>query len=108
VKLRARLRESEFKQIFARSDKYYGRLVVLFVSDAVPNKVGFVASKKVGGSVERNRARRLMREAFLKIEPRISKEKSFILVARATINGKRMVDVLKDVEFLLRKEVIKQ
>lgn len=106
MKLRARLRESEFKQIFARSDKYYGRLVVLFVSDAVPNKVGFVASKRVGNSVERNRARRLMRESFLKIEELLPIDKSFVLVARASINNKKMDDVYSDIKFLLRKEVI--
>lgn len=108
MKLRARLRESEFKQVFARSNKYYGRLVVLFVSDAVPNKVGFVASKKVGGSVERNRARRLMRESFLKVEDYLPIDKSFVLVARVSINAKKMDDVCSEVKSLLRKEVIKK
>ncbi|MGB9694686.1 MAG: ribonuclease P protein component [Caldisericaceae bacterium] len=108
MKLRERLRESEFKKVFDKSNKYYGTLVVVFVSDLVSNKVGFVASKKVGGSVQRNRARRLMREAFLRMQPVLPKERSYILVARASINNKKMDEVLRDIKFILRKEVIEK
>jgi ribonuclease P protein component len=107
VKLRERLKESEFKEVFKSPKKYYGRLVVLFVSSAIPNKVGFVASKKVGDSVERNRARRLMRESFLRVQEYLSFDESFVLIARASINGKKMDDVLEDIKALLHREVKK-
>ena len=64
------------------------------------NKLGFtrtafVASKKVGNSVQRNRARRLMRAAYRAAEPRIKNGYDIIFVARATINGHKEPEVEK-------------
>lgn len=107
MKLRVRLKGKEFEEAFDNSKKYFGRYIVLFISDLPRNKVGFIASKKVGNAVRRNRAKRIMREAFLKIEPYISANKSYIIVARNTINGKKMQDVLADLSKILKKEGIK-
>ena len=59
-------RHSEFQQAFAAGVRNHGRYVTLVVA---PNKagrprLGIVASRKVGGAVERNRAKRLIREVF--------------------------------------------
>ena len=106
MKLWERLRGKEFEEALENSKKYFGQYIVLFISNSTGNKVGFIASKKVGGAVERNRAKRVMREAFLKVEPFISLDKSYILVARNSINGKKMQDVLDDLTGILRKEGI--
>jgi ribonuclease P protein component len=44
--------------------------------------VGFTASRKVGGSVERNHARRLMKEAFRSVSPTLTPDVAYVLVAR--------------------------
>ncbi|MCX6087901.1 MAG: ribonuclease P protein component [Caldiserica bacterium] len=106
MKLWQRLRGKEFEEAFKSSKKYFGHYIVLFISDSLGNKVGFVTSKKVGGAVQRNRARRIMREAFLKVEPFLPADKSYILVARNSINGKKMQDVLNDFIRMLREEGI--
>ncbi len=103
MKLWKRLNESEFKAVFDSSQKFFGKFIVLFVSDRVRHKVGFVASKKVGNAVKRNRARRLMREAFLRVESEIDEDKSYILVARNTITSAKMWDVYEDLKKLLGK-----
>jgi ribonuclease P protein component len=103
VKLWKRLDEREFRAVYSDAKKYFGRYIVLFVSGEVPHKVGFVSSKKIGRAVERNRARRLMREAFLRVEPEISTQKSYILVARKSINSAKMWDVYEDLKSLLRE-----
>ncbi len=107
MKLRERLKESEFKQVFDKSRKYFGRYVVIFVSDSISDRVGFVASKKIGGAIERNRAKRLMREAFLMTEPFLPYDRSFIIVARREIVGKKMQDVFNELKFLLKQDGIK-
>ncbi len=103
MKLWKRLNESEFKAVFDDSEKFFGQYVVLFVSGVLPHKVGFVASKKVGNAVRRNRAKRLMREAFLRVEPEIDESRSYVLVARKDICSVKMWDVYEDLKNLLKK-----
>lgn len=45
-------------------------------------RYGITTSKKIGGAVERNRARRVIRVAFRNIEPRINGSWDFVFVAR--------------------------
>ncbi|MCM1298898.1 MAG: ribonuclease P protein component [Firmicutes bacterium] len=51
------------------------------------NRLGIVTSKKIGCAVKRSRARRVIREAFRRIEPELrqktDKRYDFIIVARA-------------------------
>ena len=98
MKLWERLKEKEFEAIFKDAYRYYGKYIVIFVSPKVKRKVGFVASKKIGPAHKRNRAKRLMREAFLKVEPILNEDVSFILIARPAIVGVKMQDVLNDLE----------
>ena len=49
------------------------------------NRKAFLASKKVGNSVCRNRARRLMKEAFRKTEAELPVGYDFLLIARHDI-----------------------
>ena len=104
MKLWERLKGKDFKDVLEKSKKYFGQYVVVFVSNEVQKKVGFIASKKVGRAVQRNRAKRLMREAFLKLEDNLSYDKSYVLVARKSIVDVRMQDVLEDLIKVLRRE----
>ena len=49
------------------------------------NRKAFLASKKVGNSVCRNRARRLMKEAFRQTEAELPVGYDFLLIARHDI-----------------------
>lgn len=104
MKLWKRLNEREFKVVFADAKKYFGKYVVLFVSSGVPHKVGFVASRKVGNAVKRNRAKRLMREAFLRVQSELPQNKSYILIAKKSITSVKMWDVYEDLKKMLSKE----
>ncbi len=55
----------QFTAVFRRGRPYSGRLVVVRVlsTGRETSRLGLVVGKKVGGAVERNRAKRLIREA---------------------------------------------
>ena len=68
-----------------------------------PTKVGFIASKRVGNAVHRNRARRRLREVVRRRWPRVAPEGSWLaVIALAGVTSAPHADVVADVERLLR------
>jgi ribonuclease P protein component len=57
---------AEFLEIYAKGARIHGRYSTMFVlANALGvGRLGIAATKKLGGSVERNRAKRLIREVF--------------------------------------------
>jgi len=61
---RALTKKSEFHKVYEHGAKQVGRLLVVYLLPADDMARGVVASKKIGNAVKRNRAKRLLREAF--------------------------------------------
>jgi ribonuclease P protein component len=59
-------RRVEYQQIYDRGLRTHGRYLTLFtLSNNLPmGRLGIAATRKFGGAVERNRAKRLIREVF--------------------------------------------
>jgi len=98
-------KSADFKKIYAKGSSAASKHVIFFwlKNSYDVNRVGFIASKKVGKSVVRNRARRLMREAFRAYEEQIEPGYDFILIARQTIKEATYHDVKKSIAYLLKK-----
>ncbi len=85
---RQRLRTGrEFDAAFRRGVRVDGRLFLLV---AAPNgrpfdRLGLAVSRRVGGSVERNRVRRLLRESFRRLERPGGPGVDLVVVARAAM-----------------------
>jgi len=56
--------------------------------------VAFVAGKKVGGAVQRNRAKRLLRARFVAVSDRLA-EGSYIFVAKAPLSDAHPLELEK-------------
>jgi ribonuclease P protein component len=68
-----------------------------------PARAAVVAGRRVGGAVARNRARRLLREAWRSVGSRARQGCDVVLVARPAIAGARAPQVAEEVrEVLIR------
>ena len=90
-------KEKDFSAIYKKGKSVGDRYIVLFYRNnrLGYNRTGFLASKKVGNSVKRNRAKRLMKESYRSLEKKLPEGYDFIIIARNTICGKKMADVAK-------------
>ncbi len=74
------------------------------LTDAEAIRIGFTASKKVGGAVARNRARRRLREAARRVLPGRAKPGfDLVLVARAATLPRPFAALLTDLETALER-----
>ena len=58
------------------------------------NRVGFTATKKIGKACRRNRARRVIREAYRILEPQLRQGYDIVFVARGATGEVKMQEVL--------------
>ncbi|MCL2112151.1 MAG: ribonuclease P protein component [Clostridiales bacterium] len=80
-------RKKDFDRLYKKGrsagDKY---VVVFHIENGLTyNRRAFLASKKVGGAVARNRARRLMKESFRNLGQSIKSGRDVLVIARGTI-----------------------
>ncbi len=98
-------KKSDFSSIYNRGKSVGDRYIVVFFrkNRFLYNRTAFVASKKVGNSVKRNRAIRLMKESYRLTDLEIPKGYDFIFIARNTIENAKCADVKKSMESALKK-----
>lgn len=63
----------------------------------------FVAGRRVGGAVSRNRARRVLKAAWREVAPRARNEYDIAFVARGAIRGSKTQDLVAEMEELLTR-----
>jgi ribonuclease P protein component len=59
-------RRAEFKQVYERGVRVHSRYSTVFIlsNERGAARLGIAATRKLGGAVQRNRAKRLIREVF--------------------------------------------
>ena len=64
-------RRGEFQRVFEAGRRVHGKYLTVLMApnEAAGTRLGIVASRKLGGSVQRNRAKRLIREVFRQSQP---------------------------------------
>ena len=100
-----------YSKAYSKGKKFVGRRVVVYIlpdyaagriQKADPkkrrhNRVGVTVTKKLGGAVERNRAKRIIREGYAEATKRPIKQGFLIvIVARSSVLNARSQDLAKD------------
>lgn len=98
----------DFSAVMAGGVRAAGEFSVCFLRISESGgaaRVGVAASRKVGGAVARNRAKRLLREAARRALGRMPAGSEAVLMATRAINGRHCQSVCEDVEVVIQKAV---
>jgi ribonuclease P protein component len=90
------------QRVFREGRSTHGNRVVVFLAPGVGG-AAFVVARRVGGAVVRNRARRILREAWRQVEPQAKKDFDVVLVAKAAIRGAKTQDLVAEMAELLHR-----
>ena len=99
-------RSSLFSETFAQNRKWVGRCMVLWLrsGEGASLRLGVITSRKVHlRANRRNRARRLLREAYRHLRPWFSGDFDVILVGRRAILDADRGEILRELLRLARK-----
>ena len=105
-----------YNKAYKKGRSYVGKLVTVYVlrdftaeklMRANPekkylNRVGLSVSKKLGGAVARNRAKRLIRAGYDRVKPNIRTGNLIVIGARGAILGKKSTQVAVELETAFR------
>ncbi len=95
----------EYKEVIGKGTILVGKRfkAYLLINGAVRRKAGFIAGKGVGGACERNRARRLLREAYRLLKPQaVAQGFKIVFIAGRGIAKAGLGDVEADMRGMLQ------
>jgi len=103
---RRRLRTAaEFDAVFKRGVRISGRLFLLVVAQnrVRIDRLGLAASRRIGGAVARNRARRLLRESFRRLPTSAGAGVDIVVVAHKDLVSCGQAEVDRELRERLRR-----
>ncbi len=106
-----RLRKrGDFERAYKEGTKVVTRQLVLFArpNGATTSRLGVTATRKIGNAVIRNRARRLVREAYRKVRLGLPRGYDYVVVVRPPLLRERPVDLVPVLCDSIRRAVERQ
>ena len=93
------MRAREIERVLDDGRRFHGSRVVVFLAPG-SGRFAAIAGRKVGGAVQRNRARRVIRAAWPSVATRLP-DSDAVFVARAGILGAKTQDLVREMRNLL-------
>ena len=106
-----------YVKAYRRGDRYVGKYVAVYVlrdlaakrlrkenpQKETVNRLGLAVTKKIGGAVQRNRAKRIIRAAYDGVKGDLKRGFLIVISAREAINGQKSGDVERELRAGFRK-----
>ena len=106
-----------YVKAYRRGDRYVGKYVAVYVlrdlaakrlrkenpQKETVNRLGLAVTKKIGGAVQRNRAKRVIRAAYDGVKDDLKRGFLIVISAREAINGQKSGDVEQELCAAFRK-----
>ena len=95
-------KEKDFNLVFKKGKRLFSHSITVVYIPYNELKAGFAVGKKHGGSVKRNRIKRLLRESFRSFIPYLSKNFCFVFIPKIK-DEYSLSEFSKDMEHLFKK-----
>lgn len=94
-KTKALTENADFRRTYYKGKSVVTPFVVIYYrkNNQNYNRLGITVTKKIGNAVKRNRARRIIKEAYRELEKSLKTGYDFVLVARGKTPFIKMADV---------------
>lgn len=89
--------------VYVLKDLHAGKLKKEHPQGIVVNRLGLSVSKKVGGAVKRNRAKRIIRAAYACYTEKLKKGFLIVISAKPEIDGMKSRDIAKEMKYAFKK-----
>ena len=106
-----------YVKAYRRGDRFVGKYVSVYIlrdyaakrlrkenpQKQTVNRLGLAVNKKIGGAVERNRAKRIIRAAYDGVKGDLKTGFLIVISAREQINGQKSQDIERELTTALHK-----
>ena len=106
-----------YNKAYRQGKHFFGRYVSIFVlkdlkakrlanehpQKIIVNRLGLSVSKKVGGAVQRNRAKRIIRAAYSTVQAELAKGNLIVISAKPEIKGCKSTEIAKELRYAFKK-----
>lgn len=106
-----------YNKAYRQGKHFFGRYVCVYVlkdlkakrlqkehpQKIVVNRLGLSVSKKIGGAVQRNRAKRIIRAGYSEIQEKLKRGNLIVISAKPEIAGKKSQEIAKELKYAFRK-----
>jgi len=108
-----------YNKVFSRGERFVGQYISVHIltdyaakkrmlahpKKIYTNRIGISVTKKIGGAVQRNRAKRIIRAGLrmLRGVATLKSGKLIVISARPTISGKSSADIFAELHLAMKK-----
>ena len=89
--------------VYVLKDLHAGKLKKEHPQKIVVNRLGLSVSKKVGGAVKRNRAKRIIRAAYSRHSEKLKKGFLIVISAKPEIDGMKSRDIASEMKYAFKR-----